>query len=65
MRYTLTATLGNQTKQVLIDAADDTEATFEAVFKILDMAVNRPLWANGAIELRNPRGELINEMAAK
>lgn len=62
--YTLTATLGNASNTVTFQDTDDTEATFTAMFRILDAAVKSRLWAKGEIVLSGPDG-IIRTMPAK
>lgn len=62
--YTLTATLGSNTNTVTFRDTDDTEATYTAMFKILDAAVKSRLWAKGEIVLSGPDG-IIRTMPAK
>lgn len=62
--YTLTATLGSTTNTVTFQDLDDTEATFTAMFKILNAAVGSRLWAKGEIVLSGPDG-VVKTMPAK
>lgn len=62
--YTITATLGSETRTITIREPDDTEATFAAMFRILDEAQKSNLWAKGEIVLSGPEG-VIRTMPAK
>jgi hypothetical protein len=61
---TLTATLGSATNAITFQEADDTDAIWTAMFKILDAATGSRLWAKGEIILAGPGG-VIKTMAAK
>jgi hypothetical protein len=62
--YTLTATLGNASNTVTFEEIDDTEATFTAMFRILNAATGSRLWAKGEIVLAGPEG-VVRTMPAK
>jgi hypothetical protein len=62
--YTITATLGSTSNTVTFQDTDDTEATYTAMFKILDAASKARLWAKGEIVLAGPDG-VIRTMPAK
>lgn len=64
--YKLTATRNGARREILFPAQDDNQATFDAIFKILDKATNSEIWAKGAIQLHNCNtGELLKEMEEK
>ena len=63
--YTLTATLDGKVLKSVITADDDNEAIFEGSFRVLDLASDNETWARGRIELRDHKGNLLKEMAAK
>ena len=64
--YQLTAQrLGKVQKHTFTDV-DDNEATFSAIFYILDQAKTKDMWAKGRIELQNTTtNELLKVMEAK
>ena len=62
--YQITATLGSRSNTITIHEPDDTEATFAAMFMILDSAQKSDLWAKGEIVLTGPEG-VIRTMPAK
>lgn len=63
--YTLTATLGGKVLKSAFAADDDNAAIFEGSFRVLDLASDNETWAKGRIELRDYKGNLLKEMAAK
>lgn len=63
--YTLTATLGDERETVRITEDDATAATFVAIARVLDRAMDSRLWAVGRIELTDPTGAVIQHMPAK
>lgn len=64
--YQLTAQRLGKVHKHTFTEADDTEATFIAIFHILDQAKTKQAWAKGRIELRNTTtNELIKVMEAK
>lgn len=62
--YSLTATLGQATNVIWFEEPDDTEATWTAMFRILNAAVESRLWAKGEIVLAGPDG-IVRTMPAK
>ena len=65
--YTITATLGSNTETIRFQEIDDTEATFAAIFKVLDKAnkgTTSRIWRKGEIVLAGPDG-IIRTMPAK
>lgn len=62
--YTLTATLGQATNEIRFLEPDDTEATWTAMFKVLNAAQKSRLWAKGEIVLAGPDG-IVRTMPAK
>jgi hypothetical protein len=66
-RYVVTATLNGHTNAHIIEAHDTTDATFEAISFILDMAFidKEGAWALGEIKLYDPYGTAMQVMGAK
>lgn len=65
-RYVLTATHFGQTAAHIIKAIDATDATFQAIYWILDKAHAEKYgpWAKGHIKLIDPNGDILHEMPA-
>lgn len=64
--YRLRATYGKWSKTIVFEDVSDTEATFKALFIVLDKAKKDNLWALGHIELINANtNTLIQQMPAK
>lgn len=79
--YTLTARRGSRTRSLDIPAVPeprrqdrlriteeedlDSDATFAAVARVMELAYSDPLWALGAITLTRPDGTVIHTMEAK
>lgn len=66
-RYTLTATGQGKRARATLWADDDLDATMSAIATILGRAHRTPdgVWAKGAITLRDPAGQVLQEMPAK
>jgi len=63
--YPLTAKLNQRTIVSGVLAEDDEQATIEATFKVLELATDNKVWAEGAITLSDPEGKVIETMPAK
>ena len=64
--YTLSARSGAHIRATRIYADDDTEATYAAMARVLNAAVEDRVWAEGAITLRhNASGRVVQTMPAK
>lgn len=64
-RYKLTAKGNGTQATVLLMAYNDTDAMFESIFTILDLAMTSEVWAKGEITLLNNAGEIVNTMEGK
>lgn len=64
-RYKLTAKAEGTQATVSLMAENDTQAMFESIFTILDLASTSQLWAKGEITLVNNAGEIVNTMEGK
>lgn len=64
-RYTVTATLNNESETETFYEMNDTDATFSAMSFILNTAVSNTLWAKGEIVLADTEGNEIRRMEAK
>lgn len=66
MSYTITATHNGKTASKTLSSLTEEEATFEGMFKVLDLAYNKNnAWANGEIRLIDPNGQVLQTMPAK
>ena len=72
MLYTLRAEMvlpsgATQSESLFVDAENDLDATFEAIFFTLDMAYDRPgsPWHVGEVTLTNAAGDVLHTMPAK
>ena len=63
--YPLKAKLAKQTIVSGVLAEDDEQATIEASFKVMELASNNKVWAEGAITLSDPEGKILEIMPAK
>lgn len=65
MRYTLTAAHPIHGKRTISCVCDnDTDATMWGISRVLDLAITRPLWAEGAIVLKQG-DRVLHSMPAK
>ena len=57
----------NHAEELHIEADNDLDATFEAIFFTLDMAYDRPgsPWHVGEVTLTNAAGDVLHTMPAK
>lgn len=63
--YPLKAKSGKRTEISGVLAVDDEKATIEAAFKVMDLASNSEIWAEGEITLSTPEGKILEKMPAK
>lgn len=63
--YTLSATLDGVVEHHRFTAADDDDATLDATFAILDLALQSKVWARGRINLLDRQGNIIRTMEEK
>jgi hypothetical protein len=64
--YQLTAQRLGKVQKHSFTEVDDHEATFKAIFYILDQAKTKEMWAKGRIELQNTTtNEVLKVMEAK
>jgi hypothetical protein len=64
--YQLTAQRLGKVQKYTFTEVDDHEATFSAIFYILDQAKTKQMWAKGRIELQNTTtNEVLKVMEAK
>jgi hypothetical protein len=63
--YTLTAKLGTQVREHLIDGSDQTDATMSAIVYILNQSTDDQVWAKGEISLTDADGNLLHHMDPK
>jgi len=60
--------IAKQDKQTIVSgvlAENEEQAIIEATFKVLDLATNNKVWAEGAITLSDPEGKVLETMPAK
>lgn len=65
MKYPLTAKLNQKTLVTSVYADNDEQALIEASFRVIDLATNNQIWAEGEITLSSPEGKVLETMPTK